>query len=100
MQLVNFFFFFSYFSVDLDRRVGRYDLSILRTTYVRNNGLFICKVKKEGSGVDLHSTSLNLTVLIKPGSPKIDPLNPVATQGNTMKLTCSSQGGSPDPEIT
>lgn len=85
--------------MDLQRSEGRYDLTINHATYDRNNGLFICRVKEEGTGYDLHSTSVNLTVLIKPGSPKITPQHPTVTQGHTIKLTCSSHGGSPDPEI-
>ena len=42
---------------------------------------------------------MSITVLVKPGSPTISPRTPVATEGRSVNLTCSSQGGSPSPQI-
>ena len=56
-------------------------------------------MKKEGTGEQLHSKSLKLTVLLKPSEPKISPSNPVATEGRMLNLTCESTGGSPPPQI-
>lgn len=86
------------YRVSLDKRESRYDLTINRATYKRDNGKFECRVK-EGSGTVLHSTIVNLTVLIPPGSPHIHPPKPKGVEGNPVKLTCSSSGGSPDPQI-
>jgi len=38
-------------------------------------------------------------IIVPPGPPLITPLNPVAKEGEPFELTCSSQGGSPDPLI-
>ena len=40
-----------------------------------------------------------LTVLVRPGAPSISPRTPVATEGQSLNLTCSSEGGSPAPDI-
>ena len=42
---------------------------------------------------------MSITVLVKPGSPTISPRTPVATEGRPVNVTCSSQGGSPSPQI-
>ena len=42
---------------------------------------------------------VSVTVLVRPGPPVISPRTPVATEGETMNLTCSSEGGSPAPDI-
>ena len=78
---------------------GRYDLTISHATYDRDNGMFECNMKEPGTGDDLHSTTVNLTVLIPPGSPSITPQVPVVTEGDNVELQCSSKGGSPDPQI-
>ncbi|KAA0198428.1 hypothetical protein HAZT_HAZT007763 [Hyalella azteca] len=78
---------------------SRYDLTINRATYDRDNGMFECRSVKEGSGSVLHNTVVNLTVLIPPGSPHITPQKPKAVEGKPIELTCSSSGGSPDPQI-
>ncbi|CAL4088052.1 unnamed protein product [Meganyctiphanes norvegica] len=87
------------YTVNFQPDEGRYDLTISRATYDRDNGMFECRVKAAGTGDDLHSTSVNLTVLIPPGSPTITPQVPVATEGDNVELQCSSKGGSPDPQI-
>lgn len=87
------------YTVNFQPDEGRYDLTISRATYERDNGMFECRVKAAGTGDDLHSTSVNLTVLIPPGSPTITPQAPVVTEGENVELQCSSRGGSPDPQI-
>lgn len=37
--------------------------------------------------------------LVPPGPPIISPSNPIAKEGETFRLSCSSEGGSPDPFI-
>lgn len=88
------------YTVDLDPTVGRYDLKISRATYERDNGVFECRFKEAGTGSDLHTTTVNLTVLIPPSSPTIQPEQLIATEKQSVDLTCSSKGGSPDPQIT
>ncbi|CAG0880135.1 unnamed protein product [Cyprideis torosa] len=78
---------------------GRYDLHIRGAFYERDNGKFDCRVKEVGTGKDLYTRSFYLTVLIAPGLPVISPGYPLAVEGNTVELTCSSTGGSPDPKI-
>lgn len=85
--------------MDLVHEEGRYDLTISRATYEGDNGVFECRFKEAGTGSDLHTTTVNLTVLIPPGSPRIEPETPTATEGQPIDLVCSSQGGSPDPQI-
>lgn len=36
---------------------------------------------------------------VPPGEPRITPPNPVAREGESTALTCSSEGGSPDPTV-
>uniref|UniRef100_A0A2P2HYG8 Hemicentin-1-like n=1 Tax=Hirondellea gigas TaxID=1518452 RepID=A0A2P2HYG8_9CRUS len=86
------------YRIELSEGESRYDLTIRRSTYDRDNGVFECRVK-EGSGSILHNTVVNLTVLIPPGSPQITPKKPKAIEGKPVELTCSSRGGSPDPQI-
>ena len=38
-------------------------------------------------------------MLVKPGPPVISPRTPVGTEGVSVNLTCSSQGGSPAPQL-
>jgi len=79
---------------------GRYDLLISNVSYERDNGQFECRVKAPGSGVDLHAQAVRLTVLMQPEPPKIvQGPKPTATEGKPFTLTCSSAGGSPDPQI-
>ncbi|GFW85932.1 hemicentin-1 [Trichonephila clavipes] len=37
--------------------------------------------------------------LVPPGEPRITPPKPIAREGESTALTCSSEGGSPDPTI-
>ena len=78
---------------------GKYDLHIKKASYDRDNGRFECRMKEGGTGNELHSMSIELTVLLKPSPPKISPSNPIATEGRQMNLTCQSIGGSPPPMI-
>lgn len=36
---------------------------------------------------------------VPPGEPRITPPNPIARENEPTALTCSSEGGSPDPNI-
>ena len=56
-------------------------------------------MKEGGTGIELHSKSVAVTVLLKPSAPKINPSLPTATEGRILNLTCSSIGGSPPPQI-
>ena len=88
-----------YFRVEHRPNQGIYDLRISKATYDRDNGQFECRMKEGGTGIELHSKSVELTVLLKPSPPKIKPSNHVATEGRPFNLTCSSIGGSPPPRI-
>lgn len=81
---------------------GGYDLLILSASYERDNGNFECKIKETGNGAEVKSQAYTVTILLPPPSEfvRITPSTPVAKEGETFKLTCSSKGGSPDPEIT
>ena len=76
-----------------------YDLRIRQSTYDRDNGQFECRMKEGGTGNELHSKSVELTVLLKPSDPTISPSTPTATEGRPLNLTCASLGGSPPPQI-
>ncbi|XP_023012158.2 hemicentin protein echinoid [Leptinotarsa decemlineata] len=79
---------------------GIYDLLISNASYDRDNGKFECKVKAGGSGANLHVQRYLLTVLTAPQEPAIAPSSYVTvTEGKKQELTCSSIGGSPDPEV-
>ncbi|XP_037083342.1 hemicentin-2-like [Pollicipes pollicipes] len=88
------------YSVDANPVEGRYDLTITSATYENDNGQFVCKVRRVGSGTDLHTEKVSLTVLMPPNPPTIgseasEPLE----EGRPAPLSCSSDGGSPPPEI-
>lgn len=68
-------------------------------TYDRDNGRFECRLKEQGTGIELHSQSVDLVVLVPPSSPQINPVSPVAVEGQPTELVCSSAGGSPDPVL-
>lgn len=79
---------------------GIYDLLISNASYDRDDGKFECKVKAGGSGQNLHTQRYSLTVLAAPQPPQIAPGSIVTvTEGKRQELTCSSVGGSPDPEV-
>lgn len=79
---------------------GIYDLLISNVSYDRDDGRFECKVKAGGTGQNVHEQSYSLTVLAPPQLPQIAPGTSVtATEGKRQELTCSSVGGSPDPQV-
>lgn len=79
---------------------GIYDLLISNASYERDNGKFECKVKAGGSGTNLHAQKYTLTVLTAPQPPAVAPGTHVTTtEGKRQELTCSSVGGSPDPQV-
>lgn len=90
----------SNYRINFGPEQGLYDLTIMNTSYDRDNGVFECKVKAAGTGRDLHSQSYVLTVLTPPEPPKVSPgPNPTVTEGKKIELTCSSSGGSPEPYV-
>lgn len=98
---LHFFHFHFHCRLDFRPKSGIYDLQIKNASYARDNGRFECRIKAKGTGADVHQEFYNLTVLTPPHPPVISPGNiAVATEDKTMKLTCSSIGGSPDPTIT
>ncbi|KFM73375.1 Hemicentin-2, partial [Stegodyphus mimosarum] len=88
-----------HYSIDFSPQEGKYDLLISEANYDKDNGKFECWLKEGGSGFDIFSQSYVVTVLIKPGEPRITPPKPIARERETISLTCSSEGGSPDPTI-
>lgn len=88
-----------HYQVEFTPSEGIYDLFITHAKYDTDNGHFECKLKKGGSGADIHNMAFTVTVLIPPGPPNILPINPIAKEGEPFTLTCSSEGGSPDPLI-
>ena len=79
---------------------GRYDLHISHANYERDHGKFECRVKEDGTGVELYTATVSLTVLLPPGTPTITKSSPEAVEGEPYSLTCSSAGGSPPPDIS
>ena len=92
-------FYSYYYRVEHKPNEGKYDLKIKKANYDRDNGRFECRMKEGGTGNELHSKSIDLTVLLTPSEPTISPSDPIATEGRQMNLTCQSIGGSPPPEI-
>lgn len=86
-------------SVEHEPELGRYDLRIKNATYDRDNGNFECRKVESGSGRKLHSSTVDLVVLLAPSPPILSPVNPTVTEGKTFTLSCASIGGSPPPEI-
>lgn len=78
---------------------GRYDLHISHADYERDNGKFECRIKEDGTGQELHSHTVSLTVLLPPKKPSITKSSSEAVEGQDYSLTCSSQGGSPAPSL-
>ena len=91
--------FISIFRVDYQPQLGRYDLRIKNATYERDNGNFECRKVEFGTGNKLHSSTVQLVVLLPPSPPVLAPVQPTVTEGKEFNLTCSSVGGSPPPEI-
>ena len=87
------------FRVDHQPNLGRYDLRIKNSTYDRDNGNFECRKVEGGTGNKLHSSTVELVVLLPPSPPRLEPVRPTVTEGKPFNLTCSSVGGSPPPEI-
>ena len=87
------------FRVDHQPQLGRYDLRIRNASYERDNGNFECRKVEFGSGNKLHSSNIQLVVLLPPSPPTLSPTTPTVTEGKEFNLTCSSYGGSPPPEI-
>ena len=106
--------------IDFDRAAGKFDLIIQKVQYDRDNGQFECKIKEEGTGAEIKSRTYLVTILsrsffphhvlcfliiflycdlVRPGPPIISPSKPIAKEGEPFRLTCSSEGGSPDPII-
>ena len=79
---------------------GRYDLHISHANYDRDNGKFECRVKEDGTGVELYTVTIGLTVLLPPGPPSITKSSVEAVEGQMYSLRCSSGGGSPPPDIS
>ncbi|XP_049288781.1 titin-like isoform X1 [Anopheles funestus] len=88
------------YRIDFRPEQGVYDLTIMNTSYSRDNGRFECRVKASGTGADVHQEYYNLTVLTPPQPPFVEPVELRATEDEKFDLTCSSIGGSPDPTIT
>ena len=89
----NSIFFYTPYRVDHKPQQGKYDLFITKANYNRDNGQFKCSLKEAGTGNELHSKSVELTVLLKPSPPSISPDNATATEGKPLNLTCASIGG-------
>lgn len=87
------------YKIEYSKREGKYDLIIQKAQYDRDNGQFECKIKEAGSGTEVKSTAYTVTILIPPGPPVISPNHPIAREGEIFHLSCSSEGGSPDPVI-
>ncbi|KAL1139642.1 hypothetical protein AAG570_006620 [Ranatra chinensis] len=88
------------FRLDFRPEEGRYDLHISNVSYARDDGKFECRLKVSGTGKDIHSQSYQVTVLTPPGAPRVGPsANPTATEGKPFEITCTTRGGSPDPDI-
>ena len=109
---LTFFFSFQFFSlppcpsasfqfhrITFKPNEGLYDLWISGATYDRDNGKFECRLKERGTGIELHSQFFDVTVLVPPSAPQINPVSPVAVEGQSTELVCSSVGGSPDPVL-
>jgi len=87
------------YTIHFDPKQGVYDLHIDSATYEQDNGQFECRFTQSGSGNKLHSSLVELVVLLPPGPPTIKPNNSTVTESKHFNLTCASSGGSPPPEI-
>lgn len=80
-------------------REGRYDLHLSHANYDRDNGKFECRIKEDGTGVELYTQTVGVTVLLPPGPATITKSSVEAVEGQPYSLQCSSRGGSPAPDI-
>merc|ERR1719471_2331368 len=87
------------YTVEHEPTLGRYDLRIANASYERDNGDFECRKVEFGTGRKLHSSMIQLVVLLPPSQPTVSPVLPTVTEGKAFNLSCSSIGGSPPPEI-
>jgi len=87
------------YTVQHEPALGRYDLRIRNASYERDNGDFECRKVEFGTGRKLHSSMIQLVVLLPPSQPTVSPVLPTVTEGKAFNLSCSSIGGSPPPEI-
>ena len=60
-----------FFRVDHQPREGRYDLHLSHANYDRDNGRFECRIKEDGTGVELYTLTVVVTVLLPPGPATI-----------------------------
>jgi len=88
------------YRVDHQPREGRYDLHLSHANYDRDNGKFECRIKEDGTGVELYTVTVGLTVLLPPSPATITKSSVEAVEGQPYQLRCSSRGGSPSPDIT
>ena len=86
--------------MDHKPREGRYDLHLSHADYDRDNGRFECRIKEDGTGVELYTVTVGVTVLLPPGPASITKSSVEAVEGQPYVLSCSSKGGSPPPDIT
>jgi len=92
--------FHKQYRVDYDEEEGVYDLSVSMVEFGRDNGRFECRIKEDGTGVELYTKTISLTVLVPPPTPDISTSALTAVEGRPYTLTCTSEGGSPTPNIT
>ncbi|CAG0881052.1 unnamed protein product [Cyprideis torosa] len=85
------------YRLEFDQTSGSFNLHIPSAVYDRDNALFECSI--EGGEKALVEKSVQVTVLVPPGPPRIHPNNPLAVERSTVELTCESFGGSPSPQI-
>lgn len=71
---------------------GIYDLSISGATYERDNGKFECRMVEGGTGKRLHSSTVDLVVLLPPSHPVMRPTDPIVTELKPFNLSCSTIG--------
>ena len=69
------------FRVDHAPREGRYDLHLAHANYDRDNGRFECRIKEDGTGVELYTVTVGVTVLLPPGPASITKSSVEAVEG-------------------
>ena len=98
-NISDYFLLFCIHRISFKPAEGQYDLLVSGATYDRDNGRFECRLKEQGTGIELHAQSVDLIVLVQPNTPQISPVSPVAVEGQPSEFVCSSTGGSPDPVL-